>query len=245
MKIDTYVISLPRATERRLHVTQTYNRFVENLRLIDAVDARDFTPPQILAMIEPERRGWSNYLRAGAVCCALSHIKAYREFLSSGADRCLILEDDAELVVRKTLFEEVLHRAAQTDFDVICLNSFSLSETTLKHTADIYGGIGLYVGADEQLPGSGLSYLLSRRAAEQIIRYQNPIKDAADAWSSFSNATGVRVAFLKPDLFEPFNFESTIDYTGKTLAKRLAPKLLRDLRRWLIHRKMKKNVLFK
>lgn len=55
MQIDTYVISLPRATERWLHVTQSSHRFVEHISIIDAVDARNFSPTQILGMIEQRR----------------------------------------------------------------------------------------------------------------------------------------------------------------------------------------------
>jgi glycosyl transferase, family 25 len=242
--IDIYVISLTRATNRRQQIVKQLEGFAERYVLIDAVDARDFTASQITDMIHPDRRSWANYLRPGAVCCALSHLKAYREFLDTDAPHCLILEDDAELRTNKACFDEIINKVTNTPFGVISLASFSKTRVRLKFSVRLTEGRSLYVPIGSPAPGSALAYIINRSAATAILNYNQPIKDTADAWSNFIHEIGLTLGFVSPNVFGPVNLGSTIDYIGsEDLMRSLIPSWIRKTRRAYINWRLERNVL--
>lgn len=242
-----YVISLTRAVERRRHMEQQLAAHVE-FEWIDAIDARDYSTPELLEKVAPERRTWTHYLRPGAIACALSHRLAYIRFLGTQDSHCLILEDDASLAVSWTdLYMAIEGTLTSSQFDVVLLGSISMKKIQLAAqnqllTAKSYA---LYSCVDE-VPGSAFAYLMNRNAAKRISEFNFPVKATADSWGGYSRVLGLQIGVIKPDLFKPGVFESTIDYVQQNsrtnFLKIVTPVWLRQLRRKFFYFFKEKNI---
>jgi GR25 family glycosyltransferase involved in LPS biosynthesis len=57
----------------------------------------------------------------GMLGCVTSHIWAIRHFITTGKDRCLILEDDFEFTESKDKTNEVLHKIFTSNIKIDCL----------------------------------------------------------------------------------------------------------------------------
>lgn len=90
-----FVVSLARATERRLRMEQRFARQHLSFAIIDAVDAADPTSSEI-DHYQPSSTGTAQD-RAVTACFA-SHIKALHAGLKSGAAEFIVVEDDVRLV---------------------------------------------------------------------------------------------------------------------------------------------------
>src|SRR4051812_12010733 len=96
MKI--FVISLKTAQQRRAQIDTQLKRLGLCYEMVDAVDGRVLTEEELKAVTDYERvQGDRKWLNNGAIGCALSHIKAYRRIVETGAPYALVLEDDALL----------------------------------------------------------------------------------------------------------------------------------------------------
>jgi len=241
--IDTYVISLERARIRRQHIQKHFRSFLRKYEIVNAIDAQDFEVEQIKSLVAQDRRDWTNYLRPGAVCCALSHMRAYETFLSTDAEHCLVLEDDAELAISRKEYEHILERLINIDVDVIVFASFSIKKVVLQQHTVVSKNFQLFIANADDAPGGAVAYLIKREAARKILKYNNPVRDTADAWQSYIDNIGLKVLFLKPHIFRQANLGSTIDYVDRnSLLKRISPNWLRALKRAYLNHKIKNNV---
>jgi len=120
MPVDaTYVISLPRATERWSRVASRLDLAGISYARFDAVDGRDFqrvgTPPP-----DVHRACWQT-CTPGALGCALSHIALWKVCAAAGHESTLIVEDDVVLCDNfKDRLASVLDHAPR-DFDILLL----------------------------------------------------------------------------------------------------------------------------
>ena len=93
-----YVISLPRAGERRERVTEEFRRANLPFQFFDAVDGTRLSETT-LASVDREarqRRGLSR-LDEAALACVLSHMALFRALVVSGDEMAAIFEDDCLL----------------------------------------------------------------------------------------------------------------------------------------------------
>lgn len=228
-----YVISLRRSGDRRTLISQNMENFNFNFNFIDAEDASEFSRDYINDLIWEPRRVWTNYLRPGAVCCALSHLKAYRNFLNSDYSRCCILEDDAFIDTKNVS----RFLSISEDYpDIVLLNSYSIKKIQVyncKNRSDLFI-------CKDGYPESAAAYLINSRAASAILEYNYPVKSTADQWSEFCKL-GLEIGIIKPNIFEIRNMESTIDYF-KSPIKKFVPEWLRRIRRKRSYHDRLKNI---
>src|SRR5690554_896256 len=93
MKI--YMISLKRDIERREQMQKKFPRYYPKFHIIDAVDAKDESSAEIIQKYDkPCPHDKRRPLTKGEKCCAISHLLALEDFLQSGDERCIIVEDD-------------------------------------------------------------------------------------------------------------------------------------------------------
>lgn len=93
MKI--YMISLKRDIERREQMQKKFPRYYPKFHIIDAVDAKDESSAEIIQKYDkPCPHDKRRPLTKGEKCCAISHLLALEDFLQSGDERCIIIEDD-------------------------------------------------------------------------------------------------------------------------------------------------------
>lgn len=93
MKI--YMISLKRDIERREQMQKKFPRYYPKFHIIDAVDAREESSAKFIQKYDkPCPNDKRRPLTKGEKCCAISHLLALEDFLQSGDERCIIVEDD-------------------------------------------------------------------------------------------------------------------------------------------------------
>ncbi len=88
--MHTYLINLTRRPDRLAQMDDALKALSLPYTRIEAVDGADADISQPAG----------HYMPKGAFACYLSHIKAYRAFLESGASHCVIMEDDVALSPR-------------------------------------------------------------------------------------------------------------------------------------------------
>jgi glycosyl transferase family 25 len=96
--LQAFVINLDRSTERLERISQHLQRLGLPFTRVAAVDGRQLSDDERRRTLDEatyrRRHGMSSL--PGELGCYLSHVKAMRAFLASGADASLILEDDVQ-----------------------------------------------------------------------------------------------------------------------------------------------------
>lgn len=89
-----YAIHLDRHTERKKTLRKVFRE--EDINWVKAIDNQeiDVTPTWLKENVSTKFRDPNGWCTMGIICCALSHRKAWGEFLESGEDTALFVEDD-------------------------------------------------------------------------------------------------------------------------------------------------------
>lgn len=89
-----YAIHLDRHIERKESLLKVFNE--EDINWVKAIDNKDInaTPEWLKENLSTKFRDPNGWWTIGIICCALSHRKAWGEFLESGEDTALFVEDD-------------------------------------------------------------------------------------------------------------------------------------------------------
>ena len=242
--MKTLVISLRRSQERRRSISNHLSHAHISFSFLDGIDGTNISPERRRELIVPERLGWTNYFRPGAIGCALSHLQAYQTLLATNESHMLILEDDARLRLPPESLKRVFQSiSSDSNFDVVLLNSYSRERTTVSPSNhSLEKGIRAFVCIDEA-PASSLAYVVSRSAARRMLQINTPLRCTADQWSEYLQ-NGVRIHLLKPDPFVPNFDQSVIDYIGsrESAVRRVIPKALLKLRRKLQYLRLARNI---
>lgn len=91
--MQVYLISLQKDELRREALKNRFKSY-DNFKIINGVDARDFSLNEYYKIALKSFMSYKRLLSPAEIGCALSHKKAYAEFLKSGDDFGLIFEDD-------------------------------------------------------------------------------------------------------------------------------------------------------
>src|SRR4051794_473458 len=90
--IPIFVISLPHARERRIHVSAHLSRLGLSYTLVDGIDGTDLSAEERRTLVAD-----GHDYHPGVIGCYLSHMSVYDRIVAQNIDLCLILEDDAVL----------------------------------------------------------------------------------------------------------------------------------------------------
>lgn len=142
-------------------------------------------------------------LRAGEMGCYMSHRQAWQEFLDSGEELCLVLEDDVQL--QKNFKQIVLALCARKDtWDFVRL--FGFFKRPSQKLCELYDEHYLVDYLKQPLGTQG--YLINRSCAERFLRHTAemvyPIDNAIDQeWAHRITMLGVEPSVLAhPEIFE-------------------------------------------
>ena len=239
-----YVISLERQKSRRIFIEAKLRKYQLDYEFFNAIDFKDFTKNEVLGFVDQDRRHWTNYLRPGAVCCALSHIGTYEKFLRTEHEHCIVLEDDtfpcSNIMEIADFFDaDDGHRLP----DILLLFSYSEEKMKVFSNGMRHGRYGVYLCRDS-FPMGGGAYLINRKAAKQILAYNSPVKATADQWSEFSRLD-LTVGVLKPDIFKDALFDSTLGYLSPRMIwlQRLVPKPFRRIKKKVSYWRRSGNIV--
>ena len=215
------VISIRTEIDRRSRMQEQLNRLGLKAVWIDGVDTRG------------RKQG------SGFVGCYISHLFAYRHFLLSESECCLILEDDAVLDSEIVRYLEAISTAAK-EIDLIFLADEHPQKPNLH--------IGR-IGSDRQLctkrfaSTGGYAYTINRRAAERILKRYQEVKMQIDVLLHSWWRTGLLTAYVSPVLAQHGQEESLIGPGRPRVRHRMDHKIKRHLCFGLQRRKVRQAYL--
>jgi glycosyl transferase family 25 len=184
MKI--YAINLPQCAERRENIVRECARFGLEMEIVPGIYGRNLTPEQMRALVfEPE----TNPLGRSEIGCTLSHLAAYRKMLSDGIPMALVLEDDSVFASDPRSVLAALEDCPVDGPDVYMLTHRNVSYIRNAGPKTI-GGYRFHRGWNA-FGGNG--YVVTGRAAENILRFQTPVKIMCDDWKLFLMNEAVRL----------------------------------------------------
>lgn len=216
--MKTYVISLERETRRRKYITEHCKNLNIDYQIIEAVDGNLLTQQDLENTCDIETvtrlRHW---LTNGAIGCALSHLKAYQEFLKTDDKFAFIIEDDAILPKNiKTILAEASSKIDTNEVVLLHYSSFKPAKLSNVNKISLSSSY-LCFPMDVNQPISAVAYIIGRQAASNLANNIIPIKVAADSWGYYYNKgffDSFRVQF--PMSVKKMSFKSSIDYLDKT-----------------------------
>lgn len=94
MKI--FLISLRQDTARRTLLSSRFPGKFKEFEVVNAIDGSSIRALDYFELTAPLYRAEGHLLSPGEVGCALSHVEAYRRFLSTDEKMALFIEDDIE-----------------------------------------------------------------------------------------------------------------------------------------------------
>lgn len=246
--IPIYIINLARESRRKAFMQEQLDRLELQANFVEAIDARQLSVEELSSKSDAAAVKRSpSWLSPGAIACGLSHSRAYHEFIASGQEAALFLEDDTVLSGKlKGQLEELI--AEIKDQEVILLHFVSFAPCELRINGGIpFGPYGLYSALDAGQPTTAAAYMLTRATAIKLAEYTSTVKATADAWGHFmENGMIDRVRCTAPSIILTADFKSSIDYIK---AGSLKGKLLSAVDRWkifpfyqILARRRRKNV---
>ena len=200
-----FAISLPRFQARHAYITAHLN----------TIWGPDFEMFGIDGALAGQEASAKSGLSAGQVGCALSHLAVYEAIVARKLPWALIVEDDAvlppdihDILVR---VEATLRRGA-----VVLLYNRPQQQAAFS-TVDAVpiGDYRLCLPMSMSGLGTTAAYVITRQAAEGILRANRPVAAAADNWTYFyARQAFARARVMSPNPVGIKPFESTIFSSG-------------------------------
>ena len=204
--IPIFVISLPRATERRADICHRLQADNLQYEIVNAVDGRELNRADYADRLEQydskegssfrcvNRKNRHNApLNNGEIGCYLSHYNLWRRIVDEQIPAAVILEDDA---MWNTDFAVVENAAAcEWEWDLIQLCSDSKNRT-YRILQSLGGDFNLVQYANKC--GQAAAYLISLSAAKKLVNHCYLMHHAVDmVWQDYWNWNG-RMYAVRP-----------------------------------------------
>jgi len=176
-----YAINLKRFKERKRNIKKISKKLDVEINIISGYDNKDYIPlkdPSLIKHLPTSFWDPNGWITLGIICCALSHRKAYKEFLVSDAGTALFLEDDVRITdyIYQYNFNDVKNELNTLDWGVCWYG---------KYFDKIITGDKLTDNISKASPHqkgqyAGHAYVLNRKSAEWFYKNTETIKYAAD-----------------------------------------------------------------
>ena len=194
--IPVFVISLARATDRRLALDRHLRGLSVAYECMDAVDGRTLSLP------DPQRVHPECEIPAGQVACCLSHFRVYERIVAEGIPVACVMEDDGRL--RPRAVELLREGCASLDFDVCLLDSDDRNSRGVvcfdpESAIALRPTIRAYTLSEG--PHCLHAYLITQAAARTRLQHAFPIRETIDCYQYLGarlhfRAVLPRVAFV-------------------------------------------------
>jgi len=172
---EVYVINLKRHSLRKEEISKQLN----NISFVEAIDWKDYKNlNELHSYLNDEffdPNGWLSY---GIICCALSHRKAWKQFLDSDNEFALFLEDD---VITTTYFDkfdfnQLNNDLKNLDWGVCFLGKYKELNSTSFHVKNKLYKYDYF----NRKQYAAHAYILNRKSAEWFVKNTDKIRYAAD-----------------------------------------------------------------
>lgn len=203
--LGIFAVNLDRSPDRWAAIGRHFGSLPWPLHRTPALDAHN-DPAAVLAergmsvVLPPDGVGWNPYRYRifGLVeeACLVSHMLAWRQFLASGHERGLILEDDAEPYGD---FEGAVH-ALLTEgpaIDIVKLEGIPSEGGRLAISIRPLGRTNMLVRSLRPRSG-GAAYILTRPAAERLLEAIGKLPMPVDDFLWTQGIHGLDIAHVSP-----------------------------------------------
>lgn len=192
--MKVFVINLDRNAGRLAAVSKRLAERGVTFERFPGVDGRALDPAERRRVYSPVRTAFvrGHGLLPGELGCALSHLGVYRKMVDDGLDVVCVLEDDA---FPEPNFAEALARL-ETQLEVRRAQVVLLSPTSYHPDLTPFAP-GLQRIDDGMFADA---YIITRPAAEAILRVTSPVKCACDFWGYLSRRAHIDLFRLLPPI---------------------------------------------
>ena len=229
--LPVFVISLARATDRRVNISRHLDAAGVSYEIIDAVDGAALDLTELADRLNPDkyRIQYGRKFSLGEIGCYLSHYNLWQRMVEQGIDCAIVLEDDA--VLDKDFFE-VAARLLEIDWqwDLALLSSHDRKFDRVL--CEVCNGRRLV--RHRRRAWGTVAYIIRRPAAEKLLTYCHEIRAGIDALYSEYWKNDVAVYLVDPppaqhtgtETFTPHN------YAPRTLPEQIKGSIQRKTDRW-------------
>ncbi|HTB32181.1 MAG TPA: glycosyltransferase family 25 protein, partial [Bacteroidia bacterium] len=170
-------------------------------------------------MEEVNKLRW--WLTNGAIGCALSHYKAYEYIIENNLKYAFILEDDAVMPENTgQILQEIENKILDNEIILLYYASFSPCKLSTVGKVNLTKKESLVYPIDITQTITATAYIITNKAAKNMLDMIKPIRVAADSWYYYYDKgafTSLRV--LYPTAFNIKYYKSSIDYINTKSAK--------------------------
>ena len=194
MKNLVFVISLKSDEARREKLKERFKNYGE-FKLVEATDGRAMSAKEYYGYALPSLEAYGRLLSPSEVGCSLSHVRAYEEFLKSGASFALILEDD--VIGDESGIKKAFETAAKMDAGsaLICGAQDGLEGRFSAFGKKLDEDFWLVSKRSYGTIYRAAAYVLDRRAAEKILQTHKKALCVADFWQILLLKNGLKMYF--------------------------------------------------
>ena len=203
-----YVIHLDRHKLRKKVMDDLSKTIELPLNYIQAIDNQDYldNPQELTKYLNNEWWDPCGWLTLGIIACALSHRKAYKEFLDSNHEVALFLEDDIYYTrfLRNYNYTEVRNELNNLDWGVCFYGKYWVENIKIGDVTDNL----VEPEPVSRLQTAAHAYLLNRKSAEWFYNNILPLKYPADIRLEISP---FKQLALKHSVFKQYNYKYYVE----------------------------------
>jgi glycosyl transferase family 25 len=200
LNFKTFVITLPEAKERQVHMTKMLNNLGIPFAFFDAVDGRGFDVPSHPAYNKTLRRLYfGRDMTGGEMGVMLSHRKIYEQMIAENIDMALIFEDDALVIGEgfRAVVEALV--SGEQDFDLVrflgsdkvaALRQYKKRMITNQHSLNRL----------RTTPGGAHAYIIRRSGAEKMLKVLRRVYLPIDTLMGHIWLSGLKAYVTQPGM---------------------------------------------
>lgn len=207
---------------RRNHINNEAQKLGITPNFYDAIMARELSKEELATLTIPD-----TFLTPGEIGCAASHLEVLKLFLKSDQEYVFIFEDDiifSDDFTPEIINEIIAFITTQESPSILVLFNSIYKKSKIKNLSNrkisIFSAHNLFFA---------YGYILNRKAAENILKTQTPIKFEIDAYKFYYWLGAADLYCLNSNLVEPepetselseINYGAPRQYTKQRVIKK-------------------------
>ena len=211
-----YIVNLKHDIERKKNIiNEIEKQNIKNYEIIEAVAGNELNEFELDTHTFKNKKNinpWNSKMSPSQIGCALSHIKIYKKFIDTEFKLALILEDDAIFLKNfKTTIKNLIIKNFKYRRQIMLLSEIKEFYPKAIDFKDDYEIVDVANAFFTH------AYVINREAAQEIIKFNYPIKTVADNFVFFKIYCGVKITGLNPFLLkqDTINFKTSILWEKK------------------------------
>lgn len=194
-----YVVSLKEDVARRNKLANQFLRWFSSMVICDAVNGKTLPAEQYFDLVKHSYVKYCRIMTPSEVGCALSHKKAWENFLDSQAKYAIILEDD--VIGKDEDMEEVLRLLVMIDKQIgpyivwVCGGMDGLPrDKVLCRRTSVPGVFEVPIFSRKYVYRT-VSYVISRESAQILLMKQTRDLHLADDWARLLERSKLKLLY--------------------------------------------------